>query len=98
VEVRRDAAADLGLNVTPWPARCAPWWPARRWATGAPADDQTYDVACAWRPGPRQPRPTWRNLPLVVGSNADGSAARRAPVQVADVRAGTGPTRSTGAT
>jgi HAE1 family hydrophobic/amphiphilic exporter-1 len=28
--------SDLGLSVGSITARCAPWWPARRWATGAP--------------------------------------------------------------
>jgi hypothetical protein len=60
-----------------WPTRCARWWPARRWATGAPATARPTTCACAWRPSPRRPQRPGAPA-AATGSNADGSAAHRA--------------------
>jgi HAE1 family hydrophobic/amphiphilic exporter-1 len=95
IEVKRDAASDLGLSVGRWPPRCAPWWPADRGQLARP-DDQTYDVNVRLAPEPAPRRRTWSACPCPGG--ADGSTRIVRLNQVASVVDPPAPARSTAAT
>ena len=58
IRVKRDAASDMGLSVGAITRRCARWWPARRWATGAPRTTRTTTSRCGSRPSRACSRPT----------------------------------------
>ena len=99
IEVRRDAASDLGPERRArWQARCARCWPGRRWATGARRTARTTTSTCAWRQASRRPgrpagpaverRAGGRRQPARRAAVAGGRRRRRRP----------GRTRSTGAT
>ena len=54
IDVKRDAAADLGLSVgAASPARCARWWPAQTVGNWRAADDENYDVKVRLAPESR---------------------------------------------
>ena len=88
VEVKRDAAADLGPERQR-AGRHAAHAGGRRQSVGnwRAADGENYDVRV--RLAPAQPRRRGRpaQLPLVLGSNADGSARVVRLSQVAEVHA-----------
>ena len=81
------------------PARCARWWPARRWATGARRRRELRRQRAPGARGARRAAATWSACRSRMGSNADGSAAHRAAVAGGrrDARR-PARTRSTGAT
>ena len=91
VEVKRDAASDLGLGI----AQIA--GPLRTLVAGVTVgnwrapDDQTYDVKVRLAPDARNSPQDLERLPFMVGSNADGSARVVRLNQVASVRESTGP-------
>ena len=90
IDVRRDAASDLGLNVSAHRRHAAhAGGRRRRWATGAPPTARTTTCNVRLAPGqPRARRPTCSSLPLVRGQpTADGSARVVRLSQVAEVRA-----------
>jgi hydrophobic/amphiphilic exporter-1 (mainly G- bacteria), HAE1 family len=91
VDIRRDAASDLGLSV----AQIA--GPMRTLVAGqtvgnwrAP-DDQTYDVQVRLRPDARNSPQDLARLPLIAGTQADGSPRLVRLQQVATIREATGP-------
>ena len=91
VEVKRDAAADLGLNVNGIAG------PLRTLLAGVSvgnwraADGENYDLRLQLAPASRDAASDLANLPLVLGSNADGSARVVRLSQVAELRPSTGP-------
>ncbi|MDP3618186.1 MAG: efflux RND transporter permease subunit [Ramlibacter sp.] len=91
IDVRRDAASDLGLSV----AQIA--GPLRTLVAGqtvgnwrAP-DDQTYDVNVRLSPDARNSPEDLERLPFATGTNADGSPRIVRLNQLATVRESTGP-------
>ena len=91
VDVKRDAASDLGLGI----AQIA--GPLRTLVAGVTVgnwrapDDQTYDVKVRLAPDARNSPQDLERLPFMVGSNADGSARVVRLNQVASVRESPGP-------
>jgi hydrophobic/amphiphilic exporter-1 (mainly G- bacteria), HAE1 family len=91
IAVKRDAASDLGLNVN------ALGGPIRTLVAGTTvgnwraSDDQTYDVIVRLAPQARDNPSDLARLPLVVGSNADGTPRVVRLNQVAEVVQTTGP-------
>src|SRR5207247_707330 len=91
VDVKRDAAADLGLNVNALATTLRTLVAGQSVGSWSAADGENYDVQLRLAPDSRDSAADLQNLPLVVGSNADGSARVVRLSQVADVRAATGP-------
>ncbi len=90
VNVRRDAANDLGLSVgaiTNTLRALVAGQTVGDWRAG---NDQTYDVKVRLAPESRDSPDDLGQLGLVLGSNADGSTRSVRLSQVADVRAGFG--------
>jgi HAE1 family hydrophobic/amphiphilic exporter-1 len=91
VDVKRDAAADLGLNVS------AIAGPLRTLLAGVSvgnwraADGENYDVRLQLAPLSRASPADLAQLPLVLGANPDGSARVVRLAQVAEVTPSTGP-------
>ena len=91
IDVRRDAAADLGLNVNTLANTLRTMVAGVSVGTWRASDGESYDVRLRLAPASRDAPGDLANLPLVLGSNADGSARVVRLSQVADVRLGTGP-------
>ena len=91
VDVKRDAAADLGLNVNTLASTLRTMVAGTSVGNWRAADGENYDVRLRLAPESRNAMSDLQNLPLVVGSNADGTARVVRLSQVADVRASTGP-------
>ncbi len=90
VEVRRDAASDLGLNVNAIGSALRTLIAGQTVGNWRAPDDETYDVNVRLAPEARTALPDLERLPLTVGSNADGSPRVVHLNQVATLRAGTG--------
>ena len=91
IDVRRDAASDLGLSVgsiTNTLRGLVAGQTVSDWRAG---DDQNYDIKVRLAPGARGSASDMQRLPLVLGTQADGSPRVVRLSQVADVRAGLGP-------
>ena len=91
VDVKREAAADLGLNVSTLANTLRTLVAGVSVGNWRAADGENYDVRLRLAPDSRNAMGDLQNLPLVIGSNADGTARVVRLNQVADVRAGTGP-------
>jgi HAE1 family hydrophobic/amphiphilic exporter-1 len=91
IDVKRDAAADLGLNVNTLATTLRTLVAGQSVGNWRAADGQNYDVRVRLSPDSRDAMTDLTALPLVVGSNADGTARVVRLSQVADVRASTGP-------
>ena len=91
VDVKRDAAADLGLNVTALANTLRPLLAGISVGNWRASDGENYDVRLRLAPGQRDESADLSSLPLVVGSNSDGTPRVVRLSQVADVKAGTGP-------
>jgi HAE1 family hydrophobic/amphiphilic exporter-1 len=91
VEVRREAAADLGLNVAALAGPLRVMVAGQTIGNWRAADGEAYDVKLRLAPRYRDAPGDIAALPLVVGAQADGSARVVRLAQVADVRPGTGP-------
>ncbi len=91
VEVKRDVASDLGLSMAQIGASLRTLVAGQTVGNWRAPDDQTYDVNVRLAADHRDTPQDLQNLPLTVGSNADGSARVVRLSQVADVRASTGP-------
>jgi HAE1 family hydrophobic/amphiphilic exporter-1 len=89
VQMRRDAAADLGLNVNAVASALRVLLAGQTVGNWRAADGQTYDVRVRLAPASRDDAADLRNLPLVVAA-ADGSARVVRLQQVADVQPSTG--------
>ena len=94
VEVRRDAASDLGLSVPLIAASLRTLVAGQTVGNWRAPDDQTYDVNVRLAPEARNAPEDLGRLPFMsstVGSNADGSARIVRLSQVASVKESTGP-------
>ncbi|SFU84988.1 hydrophobic/amphiphilic exporter-1, HAE1 family [Polaromonas sp. YR568] len=94
VDVRRDAASDLGLSVSQIAASLRTLVAGQTVGNWRAPDDQTYDVNVRLAPGARNAPQDLERLPFMsstMGSNADGSARVVRLNQVATVKESTGP-------
>ncbi|MBK9361161.1 MAG: efflux RND transporter permease subunit [Rubrivivax sp.] len=90
VQMRRDAASDLGLNVNAVASALRVLLAGQTVGNWRAADGQTYDVRVRLAPDARDDMADLRNLPLIVGTAADGSARIVRLQQVADLQPSTG--------
>lgn len=94
VDVRRDAASDLGLSVSQIAASLRTLVAGQTVGNWRAPDDQTYDVNVRLAPGARNAPQDLERLPFMsssMGSNADGSSRVVRLNQVATVKESTGP-------
>ena len=91
IEVKREAASDLGLNLAQMGASLRTLVAGQTVGNWRAPDDQTYDVNVRLAPEHRNSPQDLDNIPFTVGTNADGSARIVRLNQVADIRASTGP-------
>lgn len=91
VQVRRDAASDLGLSVAQIAGSLRTLVAGQTVGNWRAPDDQTYDVNVRLAPEARNAPEDLERLPFTVGSNADGSSRVVRLNQVATVREATGP-------
>ncbi|MGE4239335.1 efflux RND transporter permease subunit [Ramlibacter sp.] len=91
VEVKRDAASDLGLSVAQIGASLRTLVAGQTVGNWRAPDDQTYDVNVRLAPEARVSPQDLERLPFAVGTNADGSPRVVRLSQVAAVKESTGP-------
>jgi len=94
IDVRRDAASDLGLSVSQIAASLRTLVAGQTVGNWRAPDDQTYDVNVRLSPDARNSPADLERLPFMsssIGSNADGSARIVRLSQVASVKESTGP-------
>jgi len=91
VDVRRDAASDLGLSVAQIAGSLRTLVAGQTVGNWRAPDDQTYDVNVRLAPQARVTPADLERLPFTVGTNADGSPRIVRLNQVAQVRETTGP-------
>lgn len=94
VDVRRDAASDLGLSVSSIAASLRTLVAGQTVGNWRAPDDQTYDVNVRLSPESRNTPADLERLPFMTtstGSNADGSTRIVRLSQVASVKESTGP-------
>jgi HAE1 family hydrophobic/amphiphilic exporter-1 len=87
IDVRRDAAADLGLSVGSITSSLRALVAGQTVGNWRASDDLNIDVKIRLAPEARSNARDLQALPLLVGSNADGSPRTVRLSQVADVRA-----------
>ncbi len=91
IDVRREAASDLGLNVTQIGNSLRTLVAGQTVGNWRAADDQTYDVNVRLAPDARNTPQDLERLPFTVSSALDGSTKIVRLNQVATVREATGP-------
>ncbi len=91
VEVRRDAASDLGLTVGQIGSGLRILVAGQTVGNWRAPDDQTYDVNVRLAPEARNSPQDLERLPFAMGVNADGSSRVVRLNQVAQVKESTGP-------
>ncbi|RYX90138.1 MAG: efflux RND transporter permease subunit [Comamonadaceae bacterium] len=91
VNVRRDAASDLGLSVSQIGTQLRTLVAGQTVGNWRAPDDQTYDVNVRLAPDARTRPQDLERLPFAVGANADGSPRIVRLNQLATVREATGP-------
>lgn len=91
IDVRREAASDLGLTVAQVAGALRTLVAGQTVGNWRAPDDQTYDVNVRLAPDSRTAPADLQRLPFAMGSNADGSSRVVRLNQIADVREGTGP-------
>jgi hydrophobic/amphiphilic exporter-1 (mainly G- bacteria), HAE1 family len=91
IDVRREAASDLGLNVTQIGNSLRTLVAGQTVGNWRAADDQTYDVNVRLAPEARNTPQDLERLPFTVTSAADGTSKVVRLNQVATVRESTGP-------
>ncbi len=91
VDVRRDAASDLGLSVAQVGSALRTLVAGQTVGNWRAPDDQTYDVNVRLAAGARTQASDLERVPLIAAANADGSARIVRLNQVASLRNGTGP-------
>ncbi len=91
VQVKRDAASDLGLGVAPMASALRTLVAGQTVGNWRAPDDQTYDVNVRLAPNMRMNPQDLERLPFTVGSNADGSPRIVRVNQLARVVETTGP-------
>ena len=91
VEVKRDAAADVGLNVNALATSLRTLLAGTTVGNWRAPDGENYDVIVRLGPGSRDAINDLQGLPINVAAAADGAARVVRLSQVADIRASTGP-------
>ena len=91
IDVRRDAASDLGLSVGQIAAPLRTLVAGQTVGNWRASDDQSYDVNVRLDPRARQAPQDLARIPFAVGAGADGLPRVVRLSQVAQVREGTGP-------
>ena len=91
VEVKRDAAADVGLNVNVLSTTLRTLLAGTTVGNWRAPDGENYDVIVRLGPADRTALSDLQGLPINVAAAADGSARVVRLSQVADIRASTGP-------
>jgi HAE1 family hydrophobic/amphiphilic exporter-1 len=91
IQVRRDAASDLGLSVAQIAGSLRTLVAGQTVGNWRAPDDQTYDVNVRLAPDARNAPADLERLPFATGTNADGSSRVVRLNQVASVRESTGP-------
>ena len=90
IEVKRDAASDLGLGVSQIATQLRTLVAGATVGTWRASDDQTYDVNVRLEPQARDTPQDIERLPFMVGTNADGTSRVVRLSQVATVKESTG--------
>jgi HAE1 family hydrophobic/amphiphilic exporter-1 len=90
VDIQRDAAADLGLNVNQIAGAMRTLVAGQTVGNWRASDDQTYDVNVRLAPEARNTLADLERLPFTLGANADGSSRVVRLNQVASLRESTG--------
>ena len=93
IRVRRDAAADLGLSVDAISKALNVLVEGKVVGSWRAEDEQNYDIRVSLHPDARRTADDLRNLPLVIGNDAQGTPRIVRLKQVADVIEGLGPTQ-----
>jgi len=91
IDVKRDAASDLGLSVAQIAGSLRTLVAGQTVGNWRAPDDQTYDVNVRLSPDARTAPHDLERLPFATGVNADGSSRIVRLNQVAAVKEGTGP-------
>jgi HAE1 family hydrophobic/amphiphilic exporter-1 len=91
IEVKRDAASDLGLSVAQIAGSLRTLVAGQTVGNWRAPDDQTYDVNVRMSPDARNTPQDLERLPFATGTNADGSTRIVRLNQVAAVKESTGP-------
>jgi HAE1 family hydrophobic/amphiphilic exporter-1 len=91
IDVKREATADLGLNVNTLATTLRTLVAGVSVGNWRASDGENYDVQVRLSPDSRDSASDLSNLPMVVGSNADGTARVVRLSQMAEVKAATGP-------
>jgi len=91
VEVRREAASDLGLGIAQIGSALRTLVAGQAVGTWRAPDDQTYDVNVRLAPEARNTPDDLERIPFAMGSLADGSPRVVRLNQVATVKESTGP-------
>ena len=91
LEVKRDAASDLGLSVGQIASSLRTLVAGQTVGNWRAPDDQTYDVNVRLAPDARMAPQDLERLPFAMGANADGSTRIVRLNQVAAVKESTGP-------
>ncbi|MBC5765887.1 efflux RND transporter permease subunit [Ramlibacter albus] len=91
VDVKRDAASDLGLSVGQIAGSLRTLVAGQTVGNWRAPDDQTYDVNVRLSPDARVAPQDLERLPFAMGTNADGSPRIVRLNQVASIRETTGP-------
>lgn len=91
IDVKRDAASDLGLSVAQIAGSLRTLVAGQTVGNWRAPDDQTYDVNVRLAPDARVAPADLERLPFATGTNADGSPRIVRLNQVATVKESTGP-------
>jgi len=91
VQVRQDAASDLGLSVAQIATSLRTLVAGQTVGSWRAPDDQTYDVNVRLSPETRNAPQDLERIPFALGANADGSSRIVRLNQVANVKESTGP-------
>ncbi|MEY4584494.1 MAG: hypothetical protein RJB10_991 [Pseudomonadota bacterium] len=90
IEVKREAASDLGLGVSQIASQLRTLIAGVTVGTWRASDDQTYDVNVRLEPQSRDTPQDIERLPFTIGTNADGTSRVIRLSQVATVKESTG--------
>ena len=90
IDVKRDAASDLGLGVAQIATQLRTLVAGTTVGTWRASDDQTYDVNVRLEPQARDTPQDIERLPFMVGTNADGTSRVVRLSQVATIKESTG--------
>ncbi len=91
ITVKRDAAADVGLNVNSLSSSLRTWIAGTSAGTWRAPDGENYDVLLRLPPAQRDTLSDLQRLPIQVAAAADGSPRVVRLSQVADINPSTGP-------